>query len=781
MKKLDLRLFRMIKNTKGQYIAVLSIIITGIFIFTAVSNSAINLRDSLNDYYDATNFADIFVTAAAIPEKLERELEKAENIRQADARLSIDTRFITDNDDERVDVRAVSVDTNENKINELFIKQGRRTLSEREIIVIDQFALARGIDIGDEMNLNINGRKYRFIVSAIASSPEYVYLMENEQVLLPDYENFGVAYIEEEYLRKISGSGYFNEVVIRVNNQDNIDKTKDFLEDELKRYGVKRVIDRDEQLSNSMMNEEINGLEKVSKSLPIVFLLFAGIMLAVMLSRIVKKDRTSIGVLKAVGFTDSEIISHYLKYAASVGIIGGFLGSIIGTLASGAMTNMYLEFFNIPMLTVKVYYYRIFISVILSLLFCSASGFWGIRNIIKINPAESMMPEPPKQGKRILLENFKFFWTGLTFTWRIVFRNIFREKKKFIFIAAAVCITCSLMIMTMWMNEIMDIMFVSHYSEFTKMGYNVGFRGFQDERVLKEIKENISYNHLEGRIELPFEIKNGRLSKIVNVIGLEENTVFYDFRDLNGNKLTLPKEGILISSNLAKSLKAEKGDRILLESFIPDTDGEYVTVKGIIEQSLGINGYININYVNRKFLDKGIINGVYINSDDNVKAKLVDINNIMSIQSQEEMQGVFEEFTGLIVMFMGVMVVFSGILGFVIVYSMTLMSINERTLEFSSLRVMGFTKAEIFKMLFKENMVMSALGIIAGIPLGKWLVDYIGFTFNTDIYTLQGIVTAKDIITAIILTIIFIISAQLMTYVKIKKLDFMQALKSRIT
>jgi putative ABC transport system permease protein len=335
--------------------------------------------------------------------------------------------------------------------------------------------------------------------------------------------------------------------------------------------------------------------------------------------------------------------------------------------------------------------------------------------------------------------------------------------------------------MTMWMNEIMDIMFVSHYSEFAKMEYNVGFRGFQDERVLKEIKENISYNHMEGRIELPFEIKNGRLSKIVNVIGLEENTVFYDFRDLNGNKLTLPKEGILISSNLAKSLKAEKGDRILLESFIPDTDGEYVTVKGIIEQSLGINGYININYVNRKFLDKGIINGVYINSDDNVKAKLVDINNIMSIQSQEEMQGVFEEFTGLIVMFMGVMVVFSGMLGFIILYSMTLMSINERTLEFSSLRVMGFTKAEIFKMLFKENMVMSALGIIAGIPLGKWLVDYIGFTFNTDIYTLQGIVTAKDIITAIILTIIFIISAQLMTYVKIKKLDFMQALKSRIT
>ena len=781
MKKLDLRLLRLIKNTKGQYIAVLSIIITGIFIFTAISDSAINLRDSLNDYYNSTKFADIFVTAAAIPERLEKELEGRENILQADVRLSIDIRFITGSDGDRVNVRAVSVDSKGNKINELYIKKGKRTLSEREIIVIDQFALARGIDTGQEIVLGINGRNHKFIVSAIASSPEYVYLMENEQVLLPDYENFGVVYIEEDYLRKISGRGSFNEVVIRVNNQDDIDKTKDYLEKELKKYGVRRVIGRDEQLSNSMMNEEITGLEKVSKSMPIVFLLFAGIMLAVMLSRIVKKDRTSIGVLKAVGFLDSEIIVHYLKYAASVGLIGGFSGSIIGTLASGAMTDMYLEFFNIPMLTFQIYYNKIFLSVVLSLIFCIASGFWGIRNIIKISPAESMMPEPPKQGKKILLEDIKLFWDKLSFSWRMVYRNIFREKKKFIFIAAAVAITCSLMIMTMWMLEIIDVMMVKHYTEFAKMEYNVGFKGFQDERVLNEIKENISYKHMEGRIELPFEIKNGRHSKIVNVIGLEENTVFYDLRDLNGKKLAIPKDGIVLSSNLAKSLNADIGDKILMESFIPDRDGEYVTVKGIIEQSLGINGYINIDYVNQKFLDKGIINGAYINSDDDVGLKLDNIINIMSIQSQEEMQGVFEEFTGLITVFMGFMVIFSGMLGFVILYSMTLMSINERTLEFSALRVMGFTKIEIFNMLLKENMVMSVIGIIAGIPLGKWLVNYMGISFNTDIYTLIGIVTAKDLIISIILTVIFIVSAQLMTYVKIKKLDFMQALKSRIT
>jgi putative ABC transport system permease protein len=261
----------------------------------------------------------------------------------------------------------------------------------------------------------------------------------------------------------------------------------------------------------------------------------------------------------------------------------------------------------------------------------------------------------------------------------------------------------------------------------------------------------------------------------------ENENILLDFKDSKGNKLSVPDEGILISSNLAKALNVSEGDRIFLESFIPDRDGEYVRVKGIIEQSLGINGYMNINYLNQKFLDKGIINGVYINSNDRVKAKLADINNIMSTQSQGDMQGIFEEFTGLIMTFIGVMIIFSGLLGFVILYAMTLMSINERALEFSSLRVMGFTKIEIFKMLIKENTVMSVIGIIAGIPLGKLLVEYVGLTLNTDIYTMQGIVSTKGIITAIILTIIFIVSAQLMTYVKIKKLDFMQALKSRIT
>ena len=127
---------------------------------------------------------------------------------------------------------------------------------------------------------------------------------------------------------------------------------------------------------------------------------------------------------------------------------------------------------------------------------------------------------------------------------------------------------------------------------------------------------------------------------------------------------------------------------------------------------------MNIDYLNNMFLDKGIINGVYLNSKDNVKGKLDDMKKI-TIQSQDDMIKAFEEFTTVTAVSMGIMVVFSGILGFVIVYSMTLMSINERTLEFSSLRVMGFSKKEIFNMLVRENTIMTLLEYVY---LGFWLI-----------------------------------------------------------
>lgn len=772
----------MLWTTRGQFLAALSIIITGVFIFTAMNNAAMNLRTTLEDFYDECNFADLFVSVAGISERDISMLEGEDNIREAEGRLQIDTVALGSDGSKLADMRIITAGADEDRINKLHMITGSRTLGDREIILIRQFAEACGIEAGDTIDLRIKGKKYAFTVVGTAASSEFVYLMESEQTLLPEPESFGIAYVERDsFMRMYGGNTGFNSIVMTLNYGEDEEQVVQRLKDRLDRYGLTRTTKRKDQLSNNMMQTEIDSLAKMSKSLPVVFLTFAGIMLSTMLSRIVRRDRMSIGVLKALGYTSGEVIVHYLKYAAIAGVAGGIIGTAIGTALSGWMTMFYLEYFSIPMLSVRIYYGMSAASVVLSCTFCVASGYIGVRSIVNINPAESMKPEAPKSGGRILLERIKPLWRRLSFSWKIVARNCFREKRRVLFVGAASAIACGMMIMTFWMKDICDIIFFKHYGEFLRMDYSISFDSFAGERIIDEIIKETGSHRIEGKTEFPFELEKGRNSKVVNVIGFKNSFGFYDLRDENGNSQAIPDTGMLISSNLAKSLGVSTGDKIYVKNLLPEKNDMFVDVKGIVKQSLGINAYMDIDYLNENFIEKGTLNGALADMSVEMSERMTDMERISSVQSQSDMRDMFMEFMGLVNAMIAVIIVFSGMLGFVIVYSMTVMSINERTGELSSLRVMGFTKGEIFRLLMRENMVVSFIGVLFGIPVGIWLVDYVGALFTTDMYTMSEPVNAVSIVMAVIMTMSFLAMSQAACYVKIHRLDFMQSLKSRIT
>ncbi|MFW5891331.1 MAG: ABC transporter permease, partial [bacterium] len=413
--------------------------------------------------------------------------------------------------------------------------------------------------------------------------------------------------------------------------------------------------------------------------------------------------------------------------------------------------------------------------------FCSIAGFWGAKDILKISPADSMRRETPKAGHRIMLEKAKFIWAKVTFTWKIVIRNIFREKKKFIFISMGAAFTVAMMIMTFSMWMVFDDMFNIHYSEFMKMDYNVTFSEPVNSDVVNDLKKITGADAIEPNIDMSFELINGKEKKVVNVIGVDKNTEMYGFRDEYGNEVKLDNNGILLSSNLANSLHLDIGDKVLVNNFIPNRKNKYIEVTGIINQSLGINGYMDLDYMSKTLTGYNTINGTYINSNKNIIQDLENIKNISSVKSSQDMQDIFYEYLDLMIISIVYMLIFSGILGFVIIYSMSVMSINERKMEFSSLRVLGFGKNEIFGIILKENALMSIVGIIYGIPLGCLFVDYLGRIFTTDLYTFNIPVETTQVLLSILFTVICLTGAQLATYRKISKLDFIEALKSRTT
>lgn len=780
--KIDTMLIRMIGNSKGQFIAVLTIIILGIATYTALNMTSINMNTTVETYYRQNNFPDLFLQTAAVPSQEVEQLSDIEGVKEVMGRVTMDVPMVTENEKERVHLRLITTTGSEEELSRSTIIKGKMIDdSGNEALLIEQFAKARGIDVGDRVQIQVSGEQRTLEIKGIVANPEYIYLMENVQSLVPDDKKFGICYVSERFGQQAAGlTGSFNDILIRYDDDADEEALIDDVEDALYIYGVKQTVKQKDQLSNAIIEQELTQLETMANSIPILFLLVAGLILMMMLSRLVKKDRIKIGVLKAIGYRNGQVLMHYVKYALITGILGGAIGAILGMALAGGMTRMYLDYFNIPLLRIEFYYSFLLYAVLLSSVFCALSGIIGARGALKIAPADAMHSEAPKSGKRILLERIPFFWRRLSFSNKMVSKNIFRNKKRTLFVLAGITLTYAMMLFTTSMPDVMNQMMNEHFREFQKMEYNISFRNPVRQAAVRDLEHLIDVDYMEGKLEYPFELTNGNKKQAVNVIGLNRDTKFYTFHDGNGVKTEIPRQGMLISENLASALAVGKGDLVQIKSYIPGRDDVTVQVKGIIKQTLGINAYMDVDTMGEMLLEKNVFNGVYVNSrDPNINEELIRASNIASIMSIADTRAVYDEYMTLMALSIGSMVIFSGILGFCIVYNATIVSLGEREMEFSSLRVLGFSKREIFFIIVRENNVIMVAGLLLGVPVGNVMAEYSSAAFSSDLYTLDMSPTINALIMAAVYTIGFVLLAQLATYRKIRKLDFLQALKNR--
>lgn len=785
MKKLDVRLLRLIKNSKGQFISISVMVVLALTIYVSFSMVADNLNDSIFNYYEATSFGDVFVEVVKIPKSAIDKLHSIEGIEKAEGRISSDVPLRVEDPNEKVRVRVVSLPKEEDGLNNAYLLNGKKLMDKsKATMVLQQFAVARGITTEDKIVPYIAGREYPLDVAGIVGSPEYIYLMENEQALMPAPEKFGVIYVTEDFAQSVLGyQGSYNEVMIKIKDGyiNQIDSIVDEIEDELDRYGVRQTVKREDQLSHSMMMQEVEQLETMATAITVLFLIVAGVIINVMLSRIVKNDRMSIGVMKALGYNNVKILAHYTKFSVMIGLVGSVLGILFSIPLSAAFTQMYMLYMNIPMFKMKVYAAYFVYGIILTSVFCIISGLMGARSVLKILPADSMRPEAPKAGGRIWLENVKLVWNAISFSTKMVIRNILRNKRRAVFLMVGIALTYSITMVPIFMSSVWGNLFVLQYGEFQTMDYNIDFAKTMNHNALRELSQMIEVDLIEPKTEIPFELQNGWKKEIVSIIGISKNTTFYHLESPEGYPIDVPSSGLILSENLAKSLSVHIGDEILVKNYLPEKEDQSMIVKGITKQYLGANAYMDIETMSDLLGEKGVVTGALMNSKDEVVSKLMNVENIRQVQSVQDMKNSFLEFMDMMIYSVGVMMLFGGILGFAIVYNVTIISISERTMEFSSLRVMGFDKNEIYKMITKENSMMTLLGIILGIPLGYSMCKGIATSLSTELYSIPLIIEPISYVITAIATAFFVILAQLATIRKIYHLNFMEALKNRIS
>lgn len=786
MQKLNKMLLREIKNSKGQFIAAAAVIFVGIFMYAATYMSYHNLKNSIEFYYEQYSFLDYYAEAQSISPFAVSQVKALPGVEEAIGRVSVDVGADM-GEDQRVTIRLVSLpDRKIPEINQLFFISGTsfNPKVQNACLVAQKFAEAHKLEEGDSIQLIIHKRTYEFKISGVVGSPEFIYAMKSKTSFSPSTDDFGIIYIRESTARSLLGfEDAYNQLHVifeeGVEQKPIIHK----IEDILRPYGFLTGIQRKDQLSNMMVNQEIEGLEQMAYAYPFLFLTVAALIIYIMQRRLINNQRTFIGVMKAFGYTNGRILRHYLLDSLLIAVVGTLPGILLGLYLGRGMTAMYNDFFSIPVMRIQIYWDIVFAGIAMSMAFCLLAGYNAAKRVIQIQPAKAMRPEIPKAGKRILLERFGVIWQHIPFGWKMSIRNIFRSRQRTIFTMIGISFTIMFFMVSWFFMDCMDYILTEHFFKFQQQDLKVTFTGpvsVYDALDLKSVK---GIKKIEPILEVPIEVRHGWKTKGTLAVGLTPQNSFYRLINENRSPIGVPENGILIAHVLADSMSIQPGDTVIVKPYMGTVTDKKVKVAGVVKQYAGFNCYMSLDELGALTGEGRFATGALLTVEkEQEKAVYDDLLDIPGVETVESRMGGYRgymQYMDLMYFFIGLMVVFGTIMGFAIIFNTTIINIMERRRELASLKVLGYTGREIENTIFRENMLLGLTAIMPGILLGRTACEQLARNFSTDLFALEVVIYPRTYIITIISTFIFIILAQWANKKKISGLDMIEVLKNR--
>ena len=791
MRVLTKKLLRGLTLKKGQFIAVVSVVAIAIMLFIAMSNSYQNLRSSQLDFYNKNHFADYYFQVVKAPDRIIKQIENVPGVNKASGRITEDLALIKA-DDSRATARIVTYDLeDENSLNSLYMLSGRIFSSnspsgEIEAVVDPQFMAANRLLPGDQISIVKEGRKINVRVVGSATGPEFIYVVKDAVTMFPDPEIFGIVMLPNRQAQQVFNmSGQINQVLIDINPGVKEDEIVKEIEEILTPYGLLASYPRDDQISHSMLEAEIDGLQSIASVLPVIFLLIAAAIQFVIIRRMIKTQRSQIGIMKAIGYKNREIKGHYIIFSLLVGICGALAGTIFGLLISSYITDMYAMFFNLPEKILGYNLQVIGYAFLLSTVISAGAGWSAANTVAGIQPAESMRPETPKISSHSRMESMSFVWSRLTPQWKMSIRSIRRNKGRFIVTLLGVVFAVTLMMMAFGTNDSVNYMMAKHFDLDRKYDLQVSFSNPVKEGDLLELSRLQGVEQVEGYFDLPVKISYQGRSEDELLTAYPLDLQLKNIFDSRNQPIKVPESGIMINKNTALKLGVKAGDEVTVETLLPMGPNhiEKIKIAGLNTQMFGGGSYINLQAANRIIKESGLVSGAMIKIEPGMEKQVEnEVNKMMKVSSmlnREKERENLMSMMGSTVFVVGIMVLFAIILGFAIIYNSSAISFNEREQEFASLKVLGFKSEEVSGILLKENILQCMLGIIIGLPAGGFLTKAYLTSLSNDLYDMPAAVYPLSYLLSALGAVAFVIVAYRLAVRGIDRLNLVEVLKNR--
>jgi len=788
---LDRKLLRELRASWLLLTAIVSIIAVGVACYVSMGGAYHNLTEAKRRYYRQCRMADFWIDLKKVPLAELDALAELPGVAAICPRIgfyaTVDLEHVT----KPLNGMVLSLpDRREAVINDVVIERGGYFTDRREneVIVNEAFAAHHKLKPGDWIRLVLNNRRQELFIVGTAISSEFVYLL-GPGAITPDPEHFGVFYLKQTYAEDVFDfDGAANQVVGRLASdvQQNPHELLDRAERLLSSYGVFTTTPLVDQASNKYLSEEIRGLRSFAFFLPAIFLAVAAMVLNVFLRRLAEQQRTVVGTLNALGYSDRQIFVHFVKFGLTVGLVGGLLGCVLGFWFADRMTTMYRQFFEFPELNNRLYPGLQSTGLLISLICAVLGSLQGTRAVLRLKPAEAMRPKPPKQGGAILVERVTWLWGRLSSGWRMVLRGVVRNRVRTLAGVFAASMGASVLVTGFMLAEASRYLVDFQFKWVLKSDIDLTFKDEQSEDVLLEAARLPGVDRAEPILNVACTFYNGPYRKKGTITGLAPDARLTVPRDLQARPIRVPSAGLAMSRKLAEVLHLKRGDRVAIRPIKGLRRTQAVPVLEISDSYLGMAVYTDIHYLSRLIHEELALSGVQLATDHNqahTAALHRELKRLPALQAVSARVDMLESLETTLVqvmwVFIGLLVVFAGVVFFGSILNASLISLAERQREVATLRVLGYGPWEIGSLLLRESMIVTLAGTLPGMPIGYLLAVGVSMTFETEMFRFPVVATPRTWIWTLVLAVVFGLLAHAVVQIVVHRMDWLEALQAK--
>ncbi len=549
------------------------------------------------------------------------------------------------------------------------------------------------------------------------------------------------------------------------------------------------VLSRNTNIGYVCFENDSAIVEGIGNVFPVFFFLVAALVCMTTMNRMIEEQRTQVGVMKALGYSEAMIMGKYLFYAGSAAIIGAVIGFFGGSyLFPAVIWEAYSIMYTITPIVFVVNPTLAILSLIVAVLCSMGATYLTLEKELKEQAAELIRPKAPANGQRVFLEYIPFIWKKLSFTGKVSVRNAFRYKKRFFMMILGVGGCYGLLITGFGIKDSITDVCERQFVDVQKYDLTVTFR---EDTPLNDREEFETIVSSEGEYfyvstgsvdaEAKGKVKSVTLAVLSDPVDGKSAAEFVNFMSEKDEKIPLPGKGeAIINSKTARNLGISVGDTLILRD--PNLKEIRVRVAGCMKNYVYNWAYINADTYREAMGEEADFNTAYVRSDAEddyaFGARIGNAEHVASVSVSDELSKRIDNMMESLNEIVLLVIFCAGALAFIVMYNLTNINITERLREIATLKVLGFYSGETAVYVFRENIILTALGCVAGLFMGYGLHRYVMYNINVDAVSFDVKILPLSYFLGIGFTFLFALIVDLALSVKLEHIKMAESLKS---